>query len=166
MNDERRDPRRQELKSAVRAYLTSLRGLGREPNRVVRFEGVTLSAWLIDDPSPHAMARRYLLMNDGDAWCETVYGVEVPGGLANSYEWLPELTAGLQYAMECSLNDAHAGGDGFLVRHQPDETIYLVEDRRAQPRARAEEDDASVAAGDAGADASGQEDAEPTPTAT
>jgi len=142
MNDHRRDPRREELRGSVRAYLSSLRALGREPNRVVRFEGVTLSAWLIDDPSPHALARRYLLLNDGDAWCETVYGVEVPGGLSNTYEWLPELSAGLQYALECSLNDAHAGGDGFLVQHQSDEAIYLVADRRARPRR---------AGGDAGA---------------
>ena len=133
MNEHRRDPRRAELKREVRSYLAAVRGLGRAPNRVVRFEGVTRSAWLVDDPMAHPHTRRYLLLDDGDAWCETVI-VSTEGSRHDTYEWLPEPTAGLRYALRYSLEDARAGGDGFLVQHGADEAIYLVDDRRARPR--------------------------------
>ncbi len=126
---------RTELKALVRRYLVAMREMGRAPNRIVRFENVPLPAWLIDDPAPHAERRRYLLMNDGDAWCETVYGPQpASSGLQNSYSWLGGPTPALAYTLDCSLGHAREGGDGFLFAKAPAGAWYTVSDRRSRPR--------------------------------
>ena len=130
-----RNPARVELKSLVRRYIAAMREMGRAPNRIVRFENVPLPAWLIDDPAPHAERRRYLLMNDGDAWCETVYGPQpASSGLYNSYSWLAGPTPALAYTLDCSLDDARDGGDGYLFDKAPPGVWYTVSDRRSRPR--------------------------------
>ena len=89
-------PTRAQLKAFVRRYLQAMRSLGHAPNRTVAFENVPRSAWLIDDPEPHAERRRYLLLDDGDTWCETVHGPQtVASGLQNTYCWLDEPTPAL-----------------------------------------------------------------------
>ena len=130
-----RNPARAELKALVRRYLAAMREMGRAPNRIVRFETVPLPAWLIDDPAPHAERRRYLLMNDGDTWCETVYGPQpASSGLQNSYSWLGGPTPALAYALDRSLDHARDGGDGFLFAKAPAGAWYTVSDRRSRPR--------------------------------
>ena len=126
---------REHLKRLVCEYLEVMRSLGRAPNRTVAFENVHLSAWLVDDPVPHARARRYLLLDDGDAWCETVYGPQpVASGLSNTYSWLAEPTTSLEYALRESLDDARSGGDGFLIPLADPAATYSVTDRRSRPR--------------------------------
>jgi len=130
-----RNPARTELKALVRRYLTAMRTLGRAPNRIVRFDNVPLSGWLLDDPAPHAERRRYLLMDDGDAWCETVYGPQpASSGLQNSYAWLGAPTPALAYTLDCSIDNARGGGDGYLFERTPPGTWYTVSDRRSRPR--------------------------------
>ena len=128
-------PTRAQLRVFVRRYLKAMRSLGHSPNRTVAFESVPLCAWLIDDPEPHAERRRYLLMNDGDAWCETVYGPQpASSGLYNSYSWLAGPTPALAYTLDCSLDDARDGGDGYLFDKAPPGVWYTVSDRRSRPR--------------------------------
>lgn len=84
---------------------------------------------------PHARTRRYLLLDDGDAWCETIYGPQpVASGLSNTYSWLAEPTTSLQYALRESLDDARNGGDGFLIPLADAAATYSVSDRRSRPR--------------------------------
>jgi hypothetical protein len=126
---------RAHLKRLVCEYLEDMRSLGRAPNRTVAFESVHLSAWLVDDPVPHSRTRRYLLLDDGDAWCETVYGPQpVASGLRNTYSWLSEPTTSLAFALHESLDDARAGGDGFLIAPADRGSAYVVSDRRSRPR--------------------------------
>ena len=126
---------RAHLKRLVREYLGDMRSLGGAPNRAVVFENVRLSAWLLDDPVSHSRSRRYLLLDDGDAWCETVYGPQpVASGLRNTYSWLSEPTTSLAYALDQSRDDARAGGDGFLIAPADHGSVYLVDDRRSRPR--------------------------------
>ena len=128
-------PTRAHLKSLVRQYLDAMRSLGLTPNRTVAFESIPRSAWLIDDPEPHAVRRRYLLLDDGDAWCETVHGAQPVGsGLENSYRWLAAPTPALGYALDRSIDDAREGGDGFLIPVREAGAVYAVSDRRARPR--------------------------------
>jgi hypothetical protein len=131
-----RNTARTELKALVRRYLAAVRALGCAPNRIVRFEDVPLSAWLLDDPAPHAERRRYLLMNDGDAWCETVYGPQpASSGLQNTYSWLAAATPALAYTLDSSLDDVRGGGEGYLFARTPPGAWYTVSDRRSRPRA-------------------------------
>jgi hypothetical protein len=126
---------RAQLKKSVRQYLDAMRALGRAPNRTVAFESVPRTAWLLDDPVPHAKRRRYLLLDDGDTWCETVYGPQpASSGLANTYRWLAEPTPTLSYALGRSLDDAREGGSGFLIPTVETGVLYSVSDRRAVPR--------------------------------
>jgi hypothetical protein len=126
---------RAQLKKIVRQYLDAMRSLGRDPNRTVAFENVPRAAWLIDDPAPHAKRRRYLLLDDGDTWCETVYGPQpASSGLVNTYRWLPEPTPALAYTLGQSLDDARDGGSGFLIPAVETGVLYSVSDRRAMPR--------------------------------
>ncbi len=128
-------PTRAQLKAFVRRYLQAMRSLGLAPNRTVAFENVPRSAWLIDDPEPHAERRRYLLLDDGDTWCETVHGPQtVASGLQNTYRWLDEPTPALTYALDRSLDDARLGGSGFLISRARAGEVYTVRDRRAHPR--------------------------------
>ena len=128
-------PARAQLKAFVRRYLKAMRSLGHAPNRTVAFEDVPLSAWLIDDPEPQAERRRYLLLDDGDTWCETVHGPQtLASGLQNTYCWLDEPTPALAYALDRSLDDARLGGGGFLIAQAAAGELYTVRDRRAVPR--------------------------------
>lgn len=133
--DPARSSSRLQLRQAVLRYVAAMQDLGFEPNRRVTFEGVDKDAWLIDDPVPHALHRRWLLLEDGDAWCEAVHGAEAVGsGLENTYQWVDHVTEALLYAMDESLKDARAGGDGLLVTVHRKGTVYLVRDRRTRPR--------------------------------
>jgi len=126
---------RAQLRKSVRQYLDAMRALGRTPNRTVAFENVPRTAWLLDDPVPHAKRRRYLLLDDGDTWCETVYGPQpASSGLSNTYRWLAEPTPALSYALGRSLDDAREGGSGFLISATETGVLYSVSDRRALPR--------------------------------
>jgi hypothetical protein len=128
-------PTRAHLKRLVRRYLDAMRSLGLAPNRTVAFESIPRSAWLIDDPEPHAERRRYLLLDDGDTWCETIHGPQPVGsGLENTYRWLAEPTPALTYTLDRSLDDARGGGDGFLIPLIDIGGVYSVSDRRARPR--------------------------------
>lgn len=126
---------RAHLKTMVRGYLDAMRELGLAPNRTVAFESARREAWLIDDPEPHAERRRYLLLDDGDTWCETVHGPQtVASGLQNTYRWLDEPTPALTYALDRSVDDARLGGNGFLISPAAAGELYTVRDRRARPR--------------------------------
>ncbi len=128
-------PTRAHLKSLVRQYLDAMRSHGLTPNRTVAIDSIPRSASLIDEPEPQAMRRRYLLLDDGDAWCETVHGAQPVGsGLENSYHWLAALTPALSYALDRSIDDARDGGDGFLIAVRAAGAVYAVSDRRARPR--------------------------------
>ena len=126
---------RTQLKKTVRQYLDVMRSLGCGPNRTVAFESVARAAWLIDDPVPHAKRRRYLLLDDGDTWCETVFGPQpASSGLVNTYRWLAEPTPALTYTLGCSFDNARDGGSGFLIPAIEAGVLYSVSDRRAVPR--------------------------------
>ena len=126
---------RAQLKKSVRQYLDAMRALGRAPNRTVAFENVPRTAWLLDDPVPHAKRRRYLLLDDGDTWCETVYGPQpASSGLPTPIVGWPNPRRPCPYALGRSLDDAREGGSGFLISAAETGVLYSVSDRRALPR--------------------------------
>ena len=136
--DIRRSPQRQQLREAACAYVERMRALGRMPNRRVEFEGCGLPAWVLDDPIPHGLERRWLLLADGDTWCEIVYGPEsAAAGLDNTYGWMTGPSEALHLALAESERDARAGGAGFLLAERA-AVPYPVRDRRAVPRGQAQ----------------------------
>ena len=61
------------LRAIVLAHLAKMRTLGRSPNREVTFTSdasgdVAARGWLVEDPSPTGVHRRYLLLENGDVW--------------------------------------------------------------------------------------------------
>lgn len=133
--DPHRSPERELMRQAVHAYARTMRELGIEPNRHVAFEGMRQDAWLIDDPAPHALSRRWLLLDDGDTWCETVRRPEAPGGAAREgAHWVDHTSEALLAVMAESIADARAGGRGFLAPAGGTDLRHEVPDRRHRPR--------------------------------
>jgi hypothetical protein len=130
-----RSPERELMRQAVHAYVRTMRELGLEPNRHVSFDGVRQHAWLIDDPAPHALSRRWLLLDDGDTWCETVRRPEPPGDVSRpGAHWVDHASEALLAVMAESIADARAGGRGFLVAGAGTDVLQEVPDRRQRPR--------------------------------
>ncbi len=133
--DPQRSSDRELMRQAVHAYLRTMRELGHGPNRYVEFEGARRDAWLIDDPAPHALSRRWLLLDDGDTWFETVRRPEasVGGGGGGAY-WVDHASEALLALLATSVADARAGGGGFLATGGGTDLLHEVPDRRRRTR--------------------------------
>jgi hypothetical protein len=130
-----RSSERELMRQAVHAYLRTMRELGFVPNRHVAFEGVRRDAWLLDDPAPHALSRRWLLLDDGDTWCETVRRPEAPGDVSRGgAHWVDHSSEALLSVLAESIADARAGGCGFLATGDDTNALHEVTDRRRRPR--------------------------------
>lgn len=116
-----KDPRGK-LRRIVLDYLKKMRVLGRAPNRSVRFadaaqgEGPDTFGWLLQDPRAQDARHRYLLMEDGDVWYESL-GPSGDGPAA-AQEWLVQPTDDLATLLPKSLLDAQMGGSGFMIEEE------------------------------------------------
>jgi len=113
-----KDPRGK-LRRIVLDYLKKMRVLGRAPNRSVKFadaaegDGPDTSGWLLQDPRAQDARHRYLLMEDGDVWYESL-GASGDRPAA-SRQWLGQPTDDLASLLPKSLLDAQMGGTGYLI---------------------------------------------------
>jgi hypothetical protein len=130
-----RSSERELMRKAVHAYLRTMRELGFAPNRHVAFEGVRRDAWLLDDPAPHALSRRWLLLDDGDTWCETVRRPEATDDGGQGARWVDHASETLLTLLASSVADARAGGGGFLATGSGTDLLHEVPDRRRRTRA-------------------------------
>ncbi len=125
------------LRAIVLAHLAKMRTLGRGPNREVTFTSdasgdVAARGWLVEDPSPTGVHRRYLLLENGDVW---VAGSPPDATGAGPEGWLREPTDELVMLLPKSLLNAQMGGQGFLVAEEGEAAgPVVVEDRRREPR--------------------------------
>jgi len=114
-----KDPRGH-LRRIVLDYLKKMRVLGRAANRSITFvdaaqaTGPDTVGWLLQDPRVQNVQLRYVLMEDGDVWHESIGGTgEAPA--ATDKQWLGQPTDDLASLLPKSLMDAQMGGSGFLI---------------------------------------------------
>lgn len=129
-----KDPRGQ-LRKIVLDYLKKMRVLGRAANRSVRFvdaaqgEGPDTVGWLIRDPRVQNVQLRYVLMEDGDVWHESIGAAGAEPAAADK-QWLGQPTDDLATLLPKSLLDAQMGGSGFMIDEESGGDPLLVGDRR------------------------------------
>ncbi len=124
-----KDPRGK-LRTIVLDYLKKMRVLGRAANRSVAFAddvrggGPDTVGWLLEDPRSPAARHRYLLLEDGDVWYESLG----PSGdePAADRAWLEQPTDELATLLPKSLLDAQMGGTGFMVDEETGSAGPLV----------------------------------------
>lgn len=132
-----KDPRGK-LRAIVLDYLKKMRVLGRAANRSVVFAdgvqggGPDTVGWLLEDPRSQGVRHRYLLLEDGDVWYESLG----PSGdePAASKAWLEQPTDELATLLPKSLLDAQMGGAGFMVDEETagDGPLVVGDRRQAQ----------------------------------
>ena len=114
-----KDPRGH-LRRIVLDYLKKMRVLGRAANRSVAFvdetrgEGPDTVGWLLQDPRVQNVQLRYVLMEDGDVWHESIGAAGQEPAAADKL-WLGQPTDDLASLLPKSLMDAQMGGTGFLI---------------------------------------------------
>jgi len=130
-----KDPRGH-LRRIVLDYLKKMRVQGRRANRRVKFvdvvqgEGPDTMGWLLRDPRVENVQHRYLLMEDGDVWHESI-GRAGEAPAAADKQWLGQPTDDLASLLPRSLMDAQMGGTGFLIDEESEAGgPLLVGDRR------------------------------------
>jgi hypothetical protein len=130
-----KDPRGH-LRKIVLDYLKKMRVLGRAANRSVKFtdavqgEGPDTVGWLLQDPRVQNVQFRYLLMEDGDVWHESIGSAGVEATAADK-QWLGQPTDDLASLLPKSLLDAQMGGAGFMIDEESNAGgPLLVGDRR------------------------------------
>ena len=132
---------RQMLKARVRDHVNAITELGLEPNRTLVLGGTTFSAWLLDDPFIQATSRRWLLLSDGDVWCEAAY---MAGPWHHDqgavFGWLTAPVPALESVLGLSLDEAFGGGPGLLVSPSPSSAPLRVADRRSPAERRSDAD--------------------------
>jgi len=122
------------FRSAARDYLRSMRRLGHRPNRRVRLGRSLFSGWQLRDPFQHSVDKRWLLLNDGDAYLEAFWPAApsaVPPTMCQPGPpptvprltwggWVSDPAAELLQALRASLTDVRRRRldrrGGFLVR--------------------------------------------------
>lgn len=132
-----KDPRGK-LRAIVLDYLKKMRALGRAANRSVTFaDGVTgagpdTHGWLLEDPRSPGVRHRYLLLEDGDVWYESLGPSS--GEPAEARQWLEEPNDDLATLLPKSLLDAQIGGTGFMVDEEAgsDGPLVVGDRRRSQ----------------------------------
>jgi hypothetical protein len=115
-----KDPRGK-LRQIVLEYEKKMRVIGLGPNREVTFcdcvpgQPCDTIGWLLDDPRVENVHQRYVLLQDGDVWHESL-GRPGNGAAPTSSDrqWLGEPTDDLATLLPKSLFDAQRGGSGFL----------------------------------------------------
>lgn len=129
-----KDPRGH-LRKIVLDYLKKMRVLGRAANRSVKFvdavqgEGPDTVGWLIHDPRVQNVEHRYVLIEDGDVWHESIGAAGTEPAAADK-QWLGQPTDDLATLLPKSLLDAQMGGSGFLIDEESAGRPLLVGDRR------------------------------------
>lgn len=130
-----KDPRGH-LRRIVLDYLKKMRVLGRAPNRSVTFSdevkgaGPDSMGWLLQDPRVQNVQHRYLLMEDGDVWHESI-GAAGTEPAADDKQWLGQPTDDLASLLPKSLLDAQMAGTGYLIDEESGAGgPLLVGDRR------------------------------------
>jgi hypothetical protein len=138
MSDRADDPAspRERLRRDVRSHVEALAHAGLSPNRTVVLGGAVIAGWLIDDPYAQMTSRRWLLMSDGDVWCEAAY-VATPwsADLGASHGWLSGPTPALDAVLELSADEVREGG--LLARPTPSGAPVRVSERRTAIERRA-----------------------------
>lgn len=132
-----KDPRGK-LRQIVLEYQRKMRVMGFVPNREITFcdcvpgrPGESVG-WLLDDPRVENVHQRYVLLQDGDVWHESLGG-SANGGPPSSgdKQWLGEPTDDLTTLLPKSLMDAQRGGGGFLSDEgERADAPLVVADRR------------------------------------
>jgi hypothetical protein len=106
-----------------------MRRLGYRPNRHVRLGGSPFAAWQLRDPFQHSVDKRWLLLDDGDAYVEglwpasqdatprAIHCPNPPPALPRLTwsEWVSDPAAELLEALRASLADARRRGAAFLT---------------------------------------------------
>jgi len=134
-----------ELSTTVVSFLDSLRDLGQRPNRTVVFKGATApdaaggtcGGWLLDDTLFSDRSTRWLLLDDGNVWHETLYETE-----EESYPectWVDWRSERLSEVLKRTLADVRRGGRGGLAQGDGQDQFF-VRDRRRRHGPRAEGD--------------------------
>jgi len=129
-----------DLALAVVSFIDRLRDLGQQPNRTVVFkrpaeadvETGSCQGWLLDDTLFRDRPTRWLLLDDGNVWHETLYETEV-----ESYPectWVDWHSARLTEVLTMTLEDIRRGGRGGLAQGDGHDQFY-VHDRRRHRRA-------------------------------
>ena len=126
---------RTQARAEVKRHVETLRDRGCSPNRRVQLGEAVFDAWLIADPHHHALCQRWLLLDDGDVFCETLFGAETsdqPG--RGVYGWIDSCDESLLGSLRQSLADLDDGGRGFLCGPSGERPFFFVPDRRSRPR--------------------------------
>ena len=137
MNDPHDDSTtpRERLHRRVRTHVEALADAGLPANRTIVLGGAVMPGWLIDDPYAQATSRRWLLLPDGDVWCEAAYRVTPwSADRGATYGWLSAPASALDAVLELSADEV--GGGGLLASPSKSGAPYRVADRRgpAEPR--------------------------------
>lgn len=105
-----------------------------------------MPGWLLDDPFAQMTSRRWLLMSDGDVWCEAAY-VATPWAADQgvAYGWLSAPTSALEAVLELSADEAREGGSGLLAGPAPSGAPHKVTDRRHDPERRGDAEGSAAA---------------------
>jgi hypothetical protein len=132
--DRQQSPRAQ-VKTVVKDYVDELRSRGCSPNRRVKLGQAIFNAWLIFDPFHHSVSQRWLLLDDGDVFCETTFAPDPEDTRCDARcTWIDRPDDSLLRTLEQSLIDLSGGGDGFLCEPRDEQPVFFVSDRRRRPR--------------------------------
>ena len=132
------------FRSAARDYLRSMRRLGHRPNRRVRLGRSLFSGWQLRDPFQHSVDKRWLLLNDGDAYLEAFWPAApsaVPPTMCQPGPpptvprltwggWVSDPAAELLQALRASLTDVRRRGGGFLCPPVGPQWVIALPSRR------------------------------------
>ena len=141
MNDAHDDSTtpRERLRRRVRTHLEALADAGLSANRTIVLGGAVMAGWLIDDPYAQVTSRRWLLLPDGDVWCEAAYRVTPwSADRGATFGWLSAPAPALDAVLELSADEI--GGSGLLASPLKSGAPYRVADRRGQAERRLDTD--------------------------
>jgi hypothetical protein len=134
-----------EMSTAVLSFIDCLRDLGRRHNRTVVFMGAaptddgagTCGGWLLDDTLFQDRTTRWLLLDDGNVWHETLY--ETAEESYPECTWVDWHSERLSEVLKLTLEDVRRGGRGGLAEGDGQDQFF-VHDRRRRHGPRAEGD--------------------------
>jgi len=131
---------RAKLREIVTKYQGVMATLGKAPNCSVAFvdadgspSPARVRGWLLKDPRPEADGHRYVLLTDGDVWCEVEPSTGDGEGPGAQRIWLNGPDDDLVTLLARSQANVRTGGGGFLEDEEHVELdAYLVTDRRQE----------------------------------